>query len=142
MKPQAGETVRVHYRGTLSDGSEFDSSAGRDPLMFTLGEESVIPGFEAAVVDLEVGASTTVVILAADAYGERIEEAIQSVPVAMFGDTAPEVGLMIGLQNEDGQQASAVIADVFDDTVLLDFNHPLAGKDLTFELTLVEIIGQ
>lgn len=142
MKPQAGDTVRVHYRGTLSDGSEFDSSAGRDPLMFTLGEESVIPGFESAVADLEVGASTTVVIPSADAYGERVEDAIQSVPRSMFGEMVPEVGLMIGLQNEDGQHASAVIADMFDDTVLLDFNHPLAGKDLTFELTLVEIIGQ
>lgn len=142
MKPEAGQTVRVHYRGTLDDGSEFDSSAGRDPLMFTLGEESVIPGFEAAVADLEVGASTTVTIPAADAYGDRVEDAVQSVPLSMFGDTVPEVGLMVGLQNEDGQQAAALIADVFDDTVLLDFNHPLAGKDLTFELTLVEIIGQ
>jgi peptidylprolyl isomerase len=142
VKPEAGQTVRVHYRGTLDDGSEFDSSAGRDPLMFTLGEESVIPGFEAAVADLEVGASTTVTIPAADAYGDRVEDAIQSVPLSMFGDTVPEVGLMVGLQNEDGQQAAALIADVFDDTVLLDFNHPLAGKDLTFELTLVEIIGQ
>lgn len=142
MKPEAGQTVRVHYRGTLDDGSEFDSSAGRDPLMFTLGEESVIPGFEAAVADLEVGASTTVTIPAADAYGERMEDAIQSVPIEMFGETVPEVGLMIGLQNEDGQQAAAVIADVLDNVVLLDFNHPLAGQDLTFELTLVEIIGQ
>lgn len=142
MKPQAGQTVRVHYRGTLDDGSEFDSSAGRDPLMFTLGEESVIPGFEAAVADLEVGVSTTVTIPAADAYGERMEEAIQSAPIEIFGETVPEVGLMIGLQNEDGQQAAAVIADVLDDIVLLDFNHPLAGQNLTFELTLVEILGQ
>ena len=142
MKPQAGQTVRVHYRGTLNDGSEFDSSAGRDPLMFTLGEESVIPGFEAAVADLEVGASITVVIPAAEAYGDRMEDAIQSVPIEIFGETVPEVGLMIGLQNEDGQQAAAVIADVLDDVVLLDFNHPLAGQNLTFELTLVEIIGQ
>lgn len=142
MKPQAGQTVRVHYRGTLDDGSEFDSSAGRDPLMFTLGEESVIPGFEAAVAGLEVGDTTTVTIPAAEAYGERMEEAIQSVPIEIFGETVPEVGLMIGLQNEDGRQAAAVIADVLDDIVLLDFNHPLAGQDLTFELTLVEIIGQ
>lgn len=141
MKPQSGETVRVHYRGTLSDGSEFDSSTGRDPLMFTLGEESVIPGFESAVADLEVGGSVTVTIPAADAYGERVEEAFQSVPREMFGEMVPEVGMMIGLQNEDGQQAAAVIADVFDDSVLLDFNHPLAGQDLTFELTLVEIVG-
>lgn len=142
MKPQAGQTVRVHYRGTLGDGSEFDSSAGREPLMFTLGEESVIPGFEAAVAGLEVGDSTTVTIPAAEAYGERMEEAVQSVPIGIFGETVPEVGLMIGLQNEDGRQAAAVIADVLDDIVLLDFNHPLAGQDLTFELTLVEIIGQ
>jgi len=142
VKPQAGQTVRVHYRGTLDDGSEFDSSAGRDPLMFTLGEESVIAGFEAAVAGLEVGDSATVTIPAADAYGERLDEAVQSVPIEIFGDTVPEVGRMIGLRNEDGQQAVAMVADVLDDIVLLDFNHPLAGQDLTFELTLVEIIGQ
>jgi peptidylprolyl isomerase len=142
MNPQPGETVRVHYRGTLSDGSEFDSSDGRDPLMFTLGEESVIPGFEAAVAGLSVGDSVTVTIPAAEAYGERIEDAIQSVPRDLFGETVPEPGMMIALESVDGQQMAAVIFDVVEDIVVLDFNHPMAGKDLTFEISLVEIVGR
>ena len=142
MKPQTGETVRVHYTGTLSDGAEFDSSSGRDPISFVHGEQSVIPGFEAAVADLEVGESVTVTIPAAEAYGDRADEAVQLVPVDAFGDTVPEVGWMVELQGPQGQQATALVAKVNEDSVLLDLNHPLAGKDLTFELKLVEIVGR
>ena len=142
MNPQAGETVRVHYRGTLSDGSEFDSSAGREPLTFTLGEEAVIPGFEAAVAGLAVGESVTVTIPSDEAYGERNPEAVQNVPIDAFGDMEPEVGMVIGVQSPDGQQMAATISEVLDDHVVLDFNHPLSGQDLTFELSLVEIVGR
>lgn len=142
MKPQSGDTVRVHYTGTLSDGSEFDSSAGRDPIEFTLGEGTVIPGFETAVADLEVGSSTTVTIPAAEAYGERNESAIQQVPLEAFGDAgAPQPGWIVQLENPQGQRMNAMILEVNDEIATLDFNHPLAGQDLTFELTLQEIVG-
>ncbi|MDP2300536.1 MAG: peptidylprolyl isomerase [Actinomycetota bacterium] len=142
MKPQSGDTVRVHYTGTLTDGSEFDSSAGREPISFTVGEGNVIPGFETAVADLEVGGSVTVTIPAAEAYGERDERAHQPVPREAFGTgQVPEPGMMVQMVSPEGQQLSATILEVADDTVLLDFNHPLAGQDLTFALELVEIVG-
>jgi len=142
VKPQSGDTVRVHYTGTLADGSEFDSSAGREPISFTVGEGNVIPGFETAVADLEVGGSVTVTIPAAEAYGERDERARQPVPREAFGTgQVPEPGMMVQMVSPEGQQVNATIVEVADDTVLLDFNHPLAGEDLTFALELVEIVG-
>lgn len=142
MRPQNGDTVRVHYTGTLSDGSQFDSSAGREPISFTMGEGNVIPGFESAVAGLEVGESATVTIPAADAYGERHEGALQQIPHSAFAPgQAPEVGMMVQMIGPDGQQLSATIAEVGPDMVTLDFNHPLAGEDLTFDLELVEIVG-
>jgi len=142
VKPQTGETVRVHYKGTLADGSEFDSSAGRDPLMFTLGEDSVIPGFEAAVAGLEVGERVTVTIPACEAYGDRNDGAFQQVPLEAFGDMQPAPGLVVAVQSPAGEQMAATITEVGDEFVKLDFNHPLAGQDLTFELSLVEIVGR
>lgn len=143
MKPQNGDTVRVHYTGTLSDGSEFDSSAGRDPIEFTLGEGTVIPGFETAVADLEVGGSTKVTIPAAEAYGERNEGALQEVPIDAFGESgAPQPGWIVQLENPTGQRMNAMILDVNEEFATLDFNHPLAGQDLTFELKLEEIVGK
>lgn len=142
MKPQAGDTVRVHYTGTLDDGSQFDSSVGREPIEFVIGGGMVIPGFDSAVSSLEVGGSTTTHIPAAEAYGERMDEAIQRVPLEMFGERVPPVGVTIGLQGPMGQEMRAVVAEVDEQTVLLDMNHPLAGKDLTFELELVEIVGK
>lgn len=134
-----GTTVRVNYRGTLDDGSEFDSSAGRDPLEFTIGSGQVIPGFEQAVAELEVGGSTQVRIEASDAYGERIAEAVQRVPLEAFPEEPP-VDVMVQLQAPDGQQLVATVTDVADGTVGLDFNHPLAGQALTFDLELVGVI--
>ncbi|MBN1192870.1 MAG: peptidylprolyl isomerase [Coriobacteriia bacterium] len=143
MKPQNGETVRVHYKGTLSDGSEFDSSSEGDPISFTIGEGTVIPGFEAAVAELEVGDSTTVTIPSAEAYGERYEDAVQTVPLEAFGDSGtPQAGWVIQVQDPNGQTLNALVANVDDEVAILDFNHPLAGQDLTFELDLVEIVGR
>lgn len=141
MKPQTGETVRVHYTGTLPDGSEFDTSIGRDPIAFTIGEQEVIPGFETAVAELEVGGSVTVDIPCAEAYGERNEDAVQVAPREAFGESVPEAGWMVQLQSPAGEEVTAVVAEVGDETITLDFNHPLAGQDLKFELTLVEIVG-
>lgn len=135
-----GTTVRVHYRGTLDDGTEFDSSAGRDPLEFTLGTGQVIEGFEDAVVDLTVGDKTSVEITPANAYGDRVDEAVQRVPIDAFADDQPPVGAMVQVQAPDGQVMVATVTEMDDESVELDFNHPLAGKTLTFEIELVEIV--
>ena len=142
MKPENGDTVRVHYTGTLEDGTEFDTSRGRDPLTFTIGEHTVIPGFETAVADLEEGDTAKVTIPAADAYGERIEEAKQQVPVEAFESGLPQVGWGVELQGPDGQRVNAMVVEVAEEFVVLDFNHPLAGQDLTFDLELVKIVSE
>jgi len=141
MAPSNGEAVRVHYTGTLDDGSCFDSSDGRDPLEFTVGAGQVIPGFDAAVTGLEVGESVKVTIPAAEAYGEHMTEAIQEVPLEAFGEQVPEVGWMIEVGSPEGHRMAATVAAVGEESATLDFNHPLAGKDLTFEIELVEIVG-
>ncbi|MEL7667470.1 MAG: peptidylprolyl isomerase [Actinomycetota bacterium] len=142
MKPQNGDTVRVHYTGTLADGTEFDTSRGRDPISFTLGEGDVIPGFETAVAELEVGQSATVTIPATEAYGDRNEDALQQFPLEAFGESVPQVGWGVELQNPQGQRVNAMVVEIGDETVTLDFNHPLAGQDLTFDLELVQIVSE
>ncbi|HSK48510.1 MAG TPA: peptidylprolyl isomerase [Coriobacteriia bacterium] len=140
MAASDGQTVIVHYTGTLADGSEFDSSKGRDPLMFTVGTGEVIPGFDEAVRGLEPGESKTVTIPADQAYGPRTEEAFQRFPRDAFPpEPEPEIGWMVELQSEEGQRVPAAVSEVGDDFVVLDFNHPLAGQDLTFEIELVSI---
>ena len=141
MKPEDGQKVRVHYRGTLRDGSEFDSSEGQEPLEFVVGTEQVIPGFDRAVADLEVGGKTTVTIPACEAYGERIEEGRQEVPLDAFPEP-PEEGWLVELASQDGQRLAATVVEVGSDTATLDFNHPLAGEDLTFDIELVEIVEE
>lgn len=140
MPLNEGTTVRVHYRGTLEDGTEFDSSEGRDPLEFTLGATQVIPGFENAVMALAPGESVTVTIPADDAYGAHLEDALQSVPVTSFWEP-PAPGMVVQLVAPDGTQLAATVVEVGEEEALLDFNHPLAGQALTFEISLVEVIG-
>lgn len=140
MAPRAGDSVRVHYRGTLTDGTQFDSSEGREPLEFTVGAGDVIPGFDAAVAKLEVGEKATVTIPAAEAYGDHDEAGVQAFPIDQFPPGSnPQAGWTVELSTPDGMPVAAVIMDVTDETVVLDFNHPLAGQDLTFELELVSI---
>lgn len=139
MAPKTGDTVRVHYRGTLADGSEFDASTGREPLEFVVGSGQVIPGFDAAVLTLETGAKTTVIISATEAYGEHDPDGLRNFPLTAF-PSPPEVGWAVELGGPNGERIPAVIAEVGDEEVTLDFNHPLAGKDLTFELELVEVV--
>ena len=126
----SGDTVRVHYTGTLDDGSEFDSSAGREPLEFTLGSGQVIPGFDNAVAGMAVGDTKTVTMGPDDAYGQVVER----------GRIPPDIALEVGMLLSAGGQRLQVTA--FDDeSVTLDANHPLAGKALTFALELVDFVG-
>lgn len=137
---QTGDTVRVHYTGKLGDGEVFDSSQGRDPLEFTLGEGKVIAGFDEAVAGMKPGDEKTVVIPAEQAYGPRREEMMGEVPRAQFPpNIEPQVGQQLQMQ-QGGQNFVVTVADVSDEVVRLDANHPLAGKDLTFDLELVDIV--
>ena len=137
-----GDTVRIHYTGTLKDGTEFDSSSGRDPLEFKLGEQTILPTLEASVVGMAVGDTATVEIAADDAYGPRIDEAVQVVERTMIPE---EISVTVGNQLQatapDGQTLVFTIVDANDQSVTLDGNHPLAGEDLTFNIELVEIVA-
>ena len=135
-----GDTVKVNYRGTLSDGTEFDSSAGKAPLEFTLGQKQVITGFENAVVGMKVGEKKTVTIPAAEAYGPVDDRFLQDVPRSIIPANitlAKDKYLMMSIR---GEPVRARIAELNTTTVTLDLNHPLAGKDLTFDIELVEIV--
>lgn len=134
MAIKNGDTVRVHYTGTLDDGTVFDSSRDREPLEFTMGEGMLIPGFEAALMGLAAGDTTKTTIQPEDAYGEPNDELILAVAREQVPDhITPEVGLMLQVQTEEGMM-DVTITDVTDEQVVLDANHPLAGESLTFEI--------
>ena len=135
-----GDTIKVHYHGTLSDGTIFDSSNGREPLEFEVGGGMVIEGFDNGVLGMAVGDKKTVVIPADQAYGPQNEDMIMEFPKDRFpADLVPEVGLQLNMSNNQGEQFPVVIVEVAEEFVLLDANHPLAGRDLTFDLELVDI---
>jgi peptidylprolyl isomerase len=138
MTVRDGDTVRVNYRGMLADGTLFDSSEGRDPLSFTLGSGQVIPGFESAVLGLEPGTTVTVTIEPEDAYGPHLGELAHTVSVDDFG-TDPYVGGIVNLVSPEGDELPGRIVSIEGDEVRLDFNHPLAGEALTFEIELVGV---
>lgn len=137
---KSGDTVRIHYTGTLQDGSVFDSSEGRDPLEFQLGSGQVIPGFDDGVTGMTVGEKKTIEIPSDQAYGAINPQAMQDVPRAEIPDhISLDLGTQLQVQSGNGQTMMVTVANVTEDTVTLDANHPLAGKDLTFALELVEI---
>lgn len=137
-----GDTVRVHYTGKLDDGSVFDSSRDREPLEFTLGTGQVIPGFETAVLGLEIGKSRTHRIEAEDAYGPHDEEMLMEVLRSLLPkDMDPKVGDVLLVRDGEGREVQVVVAEAGAETLVFDGNHPLAGKALTFEIELVEIVG-
>ena len=138
---KSGDTVRSQYTGTLDDGTQFDSSAGRDPLEFALGGGQVIPGFDNAVDGMAVGESKTVTIPVEEAYGRRHEQLIQEVSRdALPDDIQPEVGMSLQSQSPEGHVMNLVVTEVTDDSITVDANHPLAGQALTFDIELVEIV--
>ncbi|NIL94484.1 MAG: peptidylprolyl isomerase [Woeseiaceae bacterium] len=139
---KSGDTVKIHYTGTLDDGTQFDSSAGRDPLEFELGGGQVIPGFDSAVEGMAVGDSKSVRIEPNDAYGERHEQLVQEVPRSSLPeDLTPEVGMALQSQSPDGQVMMLMVTTVEEDSITVDANHPLAGHALNFDIELVSIGG-
>jgi peptidylprolyl isomerase len=137
---QDGKFALVHYTGTLSDGEVFDSTDGREPFEFETGQGFVIPAFEETVKSMAVDEEREISIKAADAYGEYKEDMIQKVPAAEVTEfLTPEVGLIIHVMTQDGQQIPARITGVTTEEISLDFNHPLAGKDLNFKLKLIGV---
>ncbi len=138
---KSGNSVRVHYTGTLDDGNVFDSSRDRDPLEFVIGDGQMIPGFEKAVTGMNVGDTKTVKITSSEAYGGRREELVIKISKSQFPDNiVPVAGLQLSLKSPEGRIVNAVIASVEGDSALLDANHPLAGKELTFDIELMEIL--
>lgn len=137
-----GDTVKVHYSGVLKDGTEFDSSAGRDPLQFIIGDGMLIPAFEEAVVGMNPGDSRTIDVPAEEAYGPYIDDLVieldrNQVPPSI----EPEVGMQLQITQDDGSATVVKVLKATDAKVYLDANHPLAGKDLTFSVQLVEIVN-
>ena len=137
---KSGDTVRVHYTGTLDDGAQFDSSVGKEPLEFELGSGTVLPAFDAAVEGMAVGDSKSFKIEAEEAYGRRHEELIQDVPRDQLPqDMQPEVGMQLMAQGQDGQSIQLAVTEVKEDAITVDGNHPLAAQALSFSIELVEI---
>lgn len=135
-----GDTVKVHYHGRLEDGTTFDSSEGRSPLEFEVGAGNVIKGFDDGVLGMSIGEKKTIHIPAEDAYGPSVPENIIEFPRTQFpADMQPETGMQLNLRSQDGQNFPVVITEVRDEIVILDANHPLAGKALIFDVELVEI---
>jgi peptidylprolyl isomerase len=137
---KSGDTVKVHYTGKLDNGEIFDSSEGAEPLAFTVGVGEVIPGFDQALMGMQVGETKDVVIESEQAYGNRIEELVQVIDRSQFnlGGAEPEVGMHIEMRTPDGN-IPLTITDLTDSTITLDANHLLAGERLHFSLRLVEI---
>lgn len=134
-----GDAVKVHYTGKHTDGEVFDSSVGKEPLSVTIGSGQVIEGFDAALVGMEVGDSKTVEIPASKAYGEVQKELIIQVPTTQVPpDLNPEVGMKLEMGGTNGEVLMVVVVEITDSYVTLDANPPLAGKDLIFDIELVE----
>jgi len=136
-----GDTVKVHYRGTFEDGKMFDSSEGREPLQFKVGSGQVIQGFEEAVTGMAVGEKKTVMIPCNKAYGEFQDDLVMTVPMNQVPpELKPEVGQRLEVGGAKGELLKVTVIEVNENGVVLDANPPLAGKDLTFALELVEIV--
>lgn len=137
---KAGDTVQLHYKGTLDDGSVFDSSEGREPLEFTVGSGQIIPGLDRAIPGMKVGDEKTVRIEPDDAYGPHNPDARQAVPRSNIPENVPlQIGMQLQAQTDNGQMMTVTVVEISDDEVVLDANHPLAGKTLIFEIQITGI---
>lgn len=140
-KVQEGDEIKVHYTGKLEDGTVFDSSRERDPLQFKVGSGMMIKGFDEAVRGMEIGDSKTANIKSEEAYGERNDQMIITLTKDKFPENIdPEEGQQLSMQSQQGQPIPVVVTKVEEDEVTLDANHPLAGKDLVFDIEIVEFV--
>ena len=138
---QNGDKVRVNYTGTLKDGTVFDSSLERDPMDFTIGGDQLIPGFQNAVVGMTQGDKKTVNIKAEEAYGPYQKQLLQEIAKSNLpADLEVEQGTRLSANDGHGNTIPLTVVEVKEDTITIDANHPLAGEDITFEITLVDII--
>ena len=138
---KSGDTVRIHYTGKLDDGTQFDSSSGREPLEFALGQGQVIAGLEVAVEGMTVGDTKSIRIEPDDAYGKHQPDLVQEIPRSALPDEIqPNVGMALQSESPEGHITELTVTGVTDDSVTLDANHPLAGQALGFDIELVEII--
>ena len=140
---QSGHSVKVHYTGKFDDGEVFDTSEDSEPLAFTVGAGEVIPGFDHALMGMQIGETKNIVVPPGEAYGDREEGLVQTIRRDQFklGDFEPEVGMAIEMRTPDGHSIPLVITELTETSVTLDDNHPLAGETLHFALQLVEIVA-
>ena len=140
MEVKKGDTIQVHYKGTLEDGSIFDQSYDREPLEFVAGIGQMIPGFDSAVLGMKIDEEKKVIIPSDDAYGIYDDQLVNEFSnEALPENFTPEKGIIMSLQDQNGNQMQGVITHIHDENIVIDFNHPLAGKDLTFDIKVLSI---
>jgi FKBP-type peptidyl-prolyl cis-trans isomerase 2 len=133
-------TVKVNYTGKLADGQVFDSSEGKEPIEFTLGQGQLIPGFEKGLIDMKLNEKKTITVAKEEAYGDVNKDLIQEVKkTELPQDMTPEVGMGLVSKSPDGQEMNLMVVEVKDESIVIDGNHPLAGKELVFDLEVIEI---
>jgi len=136
-----GDTIKVHYTGRFDTGDEFDSSAGNDPLVFTIGSKEVIQGFEEAFLGMSQGEKKTISIDPEDGYGPYNDNLVIEMPHAFFPeDITPEPGMQLKLVDDNEQEVQVMVSEIKEEAVTLDANHPLAGKTLIFDVELIDIV--
>ena len=141
MPVKQGDKVKVDYTGTLEDGTVFDTSEGKQPLEFTVGEGKIIKGFDNAVIGMEKGEEKEIKIETADAYGDPNSDMVKKIPRDKLPpEPEPKAGMMLAMKTPDGKQFPAKITEVSDKEITIDLNHPLAGKVLKFKIKVVEIL--
>ncbi len=140
-QPKQGDTVKVHYTVRLGDGVILGSTTDHEPLQFTIGEGRVLPGFEQAVVGMNPGELKTIEVLSDNAFGPHLDELVVDVARSrLSAEFEPKAGEQVQLQEKDGQAATVLITDVSESSITIDANHPLAGKDLTFDIQFIEVV--
>ena len=133
-------TVKVNYTGKLADGQVFDSSEGKEPIEFTLGQGQLIPGFEKGLIDMKLNEKKTITVTKEEAYGDVNKDLIQEVKkTELPQDMTPEVGMGLVSKSPDGQEMNLMVVEVKEESIVIDGNHPLAGKELVFDLEVIEI---